>query len=195
MVEPVRHRQTKGAATNMFNLQLPRHIPTLPKCEILRESNSSLQCPQRRTLVEQRLSLSSLPAVALVATRRRSVQWRSGRRSAPSKGSATGYALARDAFVPVGKYEPMLRATKGIGIGNNIWDFAPAAAVSYTTPPLLAEGTEVSAKLYWNNYGTNPDTQHKAASLLDVVFAVTEAVSMRSILGAARCPQLEVDRK
>jgi hypothetical protein len=30
MAEPVRHRQTKGAATDMFNLQLPRHIPTLP---------------------------------------------------------------------------------------------------------------------------------------------------------------------
>src|SRR5882762_1895357 len=31
MVEPVRHCQTKGAATDMFNLQLPRHIPTLPR--------------------------------------------------------------------------------------------------------------------------------------------------------------------
>ena len=26
----VRHRQTKGAATDMFSLQSPRHIPTLP---------------------------------------------------------------------------------------------------------------------------------------------------------------------
>src|SRR5438270_13691721 len=29
-VEPVRHRQTKGAATDMFGLQPPRHISTLP---------------------------------------------------------------------------------------------------------------------------------------------------------------------
>jgi hypothetical protein len=29
MAEPVRHRQTKGAATDMFDLQPPRHIPTL----------------------------------------------------------------------------------------------------------------------------------------------------------------------
>ena len=29
-VEPVRHRQTKGAATDMFGLQPPRHTPTLP---------------------------------------------------------------------------------------------------------------------------------------------------------------------
>jgi EAL domain-containing protein (putative c-di-GMP-specific phosphodiesterase class I) len=30
MAEPVRHRQTKEAATDMFSLQPPRHIPTLP---------------------------------------------------------------------------------------------------------------------------------------------------------------------
>jgi hypothetical protein len=29
MAEPVRHRQTKEAATDMFDLQPPRHIPTL----------------------------------------------------------------------------------------------------------------------------------------------------------------------
>ena len=31
MVEPLRHRQTKGAATDMFYLKPPRHISTLPK--------------------------------------------------------------------------------------------------------------------------------------------------------------------
>jgi hypothetical protein len=31
MAEPVRHRQTKEAATDMFDLQLPRHTSTLPK--------------------------------------------------------------------------------------------------------------------------------------------------------------------
>src|SRR6266851_9007016 len=30
MVEPLRHRQTKGAATDMFYLTSPRHISTLP---------------------------------------------------------------------------------------------------------------------------------------------------------------------
>jgi hypothetical protein len=29
MAEPVRHRQTKGAATDMFDLPSPRHISTL----------------------------------------------------------------------------------------------------------------------------------------------------------------------
>ena len=30
MVEPLRHRQTKGAATDMFDLKPLRHISTLP---------------------------------------------------------------------------------------------------------------------------------------------------------------------
>jgi hypothetical protein len=36
MVEPLRHRQTKEAATDMFDLQPPRHISTLPYCDITR---------------------------------------------------------------------------------------------------------------------------------------------------------------
>src|SRR5882724_7126985 len=34
MVEPLRHRQTKGAATDMFYLTPPRHISTLPKAPL-----------------------------------------------------------------------------------------------------------------------------------------------------------------
>jgi hypothetical protein len=30
MVEPLRHRQTKGAETDMLGLTPPRHTPTLP---------------------------------------------------------------------------------------------------------------------------------------------------------------------
>jgi hypothetical protein len=38
MVEPLRHRQTKEAETDMSNLQPPRHIPTLPwLCENARQ--------------------------------------------------------------------------------------------------------------------------------------------------------------
>jgi hypothetical protein len=36
MVEPLRHRQTKGAATDMFYLTPPRHISTLPITSIWR---------------------------------------------------------------------------------------------------------------------------------------------------------------
>ena len=30
----MRHRQTKGAATDMFGLQPPRHTPTLPRADL-----------------------------------------------------------------------------------------------------------------------------------------------------------------
>ena len=35
MVEPLRHRQTKGAATAMFYLTPPRHISTLHETDML----------------------------------------------------------------------------------------------------------------------------------------------------------------
>jgi hypothetical protein len=34
MGEPVRHRQTKGAETDMFDLQSPRHTSTLHSSEM-----------------------------------------------------------------------------------------------------------------------------------------------------------------
>ena len=41
MVEPLRHRQTKEAATDMFNLKPPRHISTLPKTVLIAPNRSS----------------------------------------------------------------------------------------------------------------------------------------------------------
>jgi hypothetical protein len=38
MVEPLRHRQTKGAETDMPGLPPPRHFPTLPDAEIQTET-------------------------------------------------------------------------------------------------------------------------------------------------------------
>ena len=43
MVELLRHRQTKGAATDMFYLTPPRHISTLPRlCEKVREPRTCI---------------------------------------------------------------------------------------------------------------------------------------------------------
>src|SRR5271166_5988815 len=42
MAEPLRHRQTKEAATDMFSLQPPRHIPTLPRTDQSATSVSGL---------------------------------------------------------------------------------------------------------------------------------------------------------
>ena len=45
MVEPLRHRQTKEAATDMFYLKPPRHISTLP----MFFSNSGIGCVKLST--------------------------------------------------------------------------------------------------------------------------------------------------
>jgi hypothetical protein len=82
--------------------------------------------------------------------------------------------LGFGAVLPLGKYDAREHRNQGISLGNNIYDFAPNAAFTYTTPPILAEGTEISAKLYWNNYLTNPTTQYTTGTLLNVDFAVSE---------------------
>jgi hypothetical protein len=80
------------------------------------------------------------------------------------------------ALLPIGNYNQQLQEMNGVTLGNNTFDLAPSMAVTYTTPPLIADGTEFSAKFYWDNYATNPITQYHASQLLDVDFALTEHV-------------------
>jgi hypothetical protein len=80
------------------------------------------------------------------------------------------------AVLPIGNYNQQLQEMNGVTLGNNTFDLAPSVAVTYTTPPLIADGTEFSAKFYWDNYATNPITQYHASSLLDVDFALTEHI-------------------
>ena len=49
MVEPLRHRQTKEAATDMLDLKSPRHTSTLPKPVSLEVSKCFPVCPYKRT--------------------------------------------------------------------------------------------------------------------------------------------------
>jgi hypothetical protein len=88
------------------------------------------------------------------------------------------------AVLPIGNYNQTLQTMNGVTLGNNTFDVAPSVAVTYTTPPLIADGTEFSAKLYWDNYATNPATNYQASSLLDVDFAVSEHIG-RFQLGPA----------
>jgi hypothetical protein len=55
MAEPLRHRQTKGAATDMFSLQPPRYISTLP---ISRPSQSDSARPGCADFVAKRFCAS-----------------------------------------------------------------------------------------------------------------------------------------
>jgi hypothetical protein len=94
--------------------------------------------------------------------------------------------------LPAGTYDAREHRTQGISLGNNIYDFAPTLAFTYTTAPILAEGTEVSAKLYWNNYLTNPTTQYTTGTLLNVDFAVSERIG-RFQLGMAGFYAVQVE--
>ena len=85
-------------------------------------------------------------------------------------------ALGFGTVFPVGTYNVADATVQGLSIGNNIWVFAPTAAFTYVTKPILADGTEFSARFYWNNYLINPATQYLTGTLLDIDFAVTEKI-------------------
>jgi hypothetical protein len=93
-------------------------------------------------------------------------------------------ALGFGTVVPIGTYTAFQANVQGLAIGNNIWDFAPWTAVTYTTRPIIADGTEVSAKFYWNNYLTNPATHYSTGTLLNLDFAVTEHFGRFQLGGA-----------
>jgi hypothetical protein len=83
-------------------------------------------------------------------------------------------ALAFGMVIPAGTYNAFDATTQGLTIGNNLWDFAPIVAFTYVSPPIIAEGTELSAKMYWNNYLTNPATHYSTGSLINIDFALSE---------------------
>jgi len=85
-------------------------------------------------------------------------------------------ALGFGMVFPFGAYNVTEANLQGITIGNNIWDFSPWVAATYTTRPIIADGTEISAKFYWNNYLTNPATHYSTGTLLDLDFAITEHI-------------------
>jgi hypothetical protein len=84
----------------------------------------------------------------------------------------TGFGVV----LPAGTYDPSDLTKQALSIGHNLWDFAPTVAFTYTTRPLLVEGTEVSAKFYSNNYLENPATHYFTGELLDLDFAITEHI-------------------
>jgi hypothetical protein len=77
---------------------------------------------------------------------------------------------------PVGLYDARIQASNGVTVGSNTRDIAPSIAFTYTTPPLLAEGTEFSAKIYLNNYARNPDTDYRSGRNVNTDFAISEHI-------------------
>lgn len=78
--------------------------------------------------------------------------------------------------IPAGKFTARDPLSQALSAGTKIWDFAPTVAVTYTTRPILAEGTEFSAKLYWNNYLENTETNYRTGDVLSIDFAITERI-------------------
>ncbi|MEZ5844636.1 MAG: transporter [Hyphomicrobiaceae bacterium] len=99
-------------------------------------------------------------------------------------------------LIPAGQYDATAATTRGLSIGNNIWDIAPMAAFTWMTPPLIAEGTEFSAKAYWNNYLTNDATAYRSGDLVTVDFAITERIGGLQVgLAGLYGRQIEDDRQ
>lgn len=90
------------------------------------------------------------------------------------EGLAIGAGLG--AMLPIGLYDARIQSSNGVTVGSNTLDIAPSIAFTYTTPPLLAEGTEFSAKLYMNNYARNPDTDYRSGRNTNVDFAISEHI-------------------
>ena len=80
------------------------------------------------------------------------------------------------AVFPAGDYDPTDVTSQALSIGTNVYDFAPTVALTYTTRPILVEGTEFSAKAYLNNYLANPETDYSSGTLVNVDFAVSERI-------------------
>jgi hypothetical protein len=77
---------------------------------------------------------------------------------------------------PAGNFDSTSLTTQALSLGQNTWDFAPTGGFTYTTPPILAEGTEFSFRTYWNNYLENPETHFHTGDLLDFEFALSEHI-------------------
>jgi hypothetical protein len=90
------------------------------------------------------------------------------------EGLAVGAGLG--AVLPFGPYNSTIQASNGVTVGSNTLIVAPSIAFTYTTPPLIAEGTEFSSKIYWNNYNTNSDTNYSTGSNINADFGVSEHI-------------------
>jgi hypothetical protein len=98
--------------------------------------------------------------------------------------------------IPAGRYDASDATTRAVSTGNNVWDFAPIVGFTYTTRPIIAEGTEITGRLFWNNYLTNPATQYTTGSLLNLDFAVSEHIGrVQAGLAGVYLTQLADDRQ
>ena len=75
-------------------------------------------------------------------------------------------ASAPDSVIPICRYKRVPRHHPGLNPRDNIWDFAPNAAITYTTPPNPRRGDRNDANSNCNNYLTNRATEHYSTGTL-----------------------------
>ncbi|MFG1279856.1 SphA family protein [Xanthobacter autotrophicus] len=75
---------------------------------------------------------------------------------------------------PTGAYN----AEQGINIGSNFYTFSPNIGITHTTKswlgPTFGDATEFSARMFFNFYTENTETNYKTGPVISLDFALTE---------------------
>jgi hypothetical protein len=96
---------------------------------------------------------------------------------------------------PTGKYS----ASKMVNTSANIYDIAPNIAVTHVIPSILGQGkgdaTEFSARIFYNKYLKNHDTDYQSGDLVSFDFAVSQRFGQWQLgLAGTGFVQIEDDR-
>lgn len=88
----------------------------------------------------------------------------------------TAVMLALGATWPTGNYnskEPM-------NVGSNFYTFSPSIALTHTVPSIFSDaenrGTQLSARLFYNHYTENKDTEYDSGDTVSIDFSVSEII-------------------
>ena len=95
-------------------------------------------------------------------------------------------------IIPVGEY----KRTDLVPLGFNTFVALPSVAATYVTPPLLFDGTEISARAFYNIHGRNRATDYRTGDLFVLDWGVSERIG-RLQFGptGAWAKQVEPDRQ
>jgi len=85
----------------------------------------------------------------------------------------TAVLLSMGATWPTGKYDKH----KPINVGSNFYTFSPSVALTHTSPSIFGaagHATQVSARLFYNHYTENQDSDYDSADTVSVDFSASE---------------------
>ncbi|KMU96587.1 phenol degradation meta-pathway protein [Pseudomonas putida] len=96
---------------------------------------------------------------------------------------------------PTGKYDK----SEMVNVSANVYDFAPNFALTYVVPSIFGEGTgdatEFSARVFYNMYTKNHDTDYQTGDLVSMDFAISQRFGQWQVgLAGTGFVQIEDDR-